>query len=388
MEHSGGAPRSAQTLGGDVIDEIECAPEPRPAWRKLFRMAWRMALLGIPFAIFFGTLFGPGDWRGYVRAYEISLVFGYTIMLALWAWEHFGIPALRRRLAAPPPWFMITVGYMVVSMLASYLAAGIVHFTLLPGMLGSARSAAVSGMFAFLFTLLFGGIATASTFYRQAVARARAVEQARAELAQAELRALRAQINPHFLFNTLNSIASLIAVEPRAAEETTTRLAEVFRYALQGSERERAPFGAELEFLRSYLAIERTRFGDRLRVEERIEPGLESILVPSLLLQPIVENAVRHGISGRPEGGTLGLAARRSGDLLVIEVTDDGPGMDGSTAPGGTGFGLHSVRERLRAAGPPHTLSIDSAPGRGSRVRITVPATPAPSIHSTKGVSP
>jgi signal transduction histidine kinase len=367
-----------------VQADVPCKGDP---WRRLLRMTWQMALISVAFALFFGTLYGSGSWRSYWRAYQISLVFGYIISFSIWGWEHFGMPALRVRLRGPLPWWTISLGYMLVSVLSSYVAAATIHFTLLPGLLGSARSVVISGMYAVLFTLLFGGIATASTFYREAVARARAVEQARAELAQAELRALRAQINPHFLFNTLNSIAALIAVDPRAAEETTTRLAEAFRYALQGSERERAPLADELAFLRTYLAIERTRFGDRLRVEERIERGLDRMQVPTLLLQPLVENAVRYAVSHRPEGGTVGLAARRAGDLLVLEVSDDGPGMNGSDAPAGTGFGLHSVRQRLRAAGPPHALEIDSAPGRGTRVRVTLPLDPATSPTPRKGES-
>src|SRR5262249_19636433 len=155
---------------------------------------------------------------------------------------------------------------------------------------------------------------------------------------------------PHFLFNTLNTIASLIHSNPAGAEDTTTRLADVFRYTLRASEREHARLGDELEFLRAYLDIERTRFGGRLRIEDAIAPGLESQLVPCLLLQPLVENAVRHGVSQRAEGGTVRITARRESDHLVIEVADDGPGFDGRGVPGGTGFGLHSVRERLRAS--------------------------------------
>jgi two-component system LytT family sensor kinase len=223
---------------------------------------------------------------------------------------------------------------------------------------------------------LFGGIAYAMHFYRESMARARAVEAMRIELARAELRALRAQLQPHFLFNTLNSIASLIPSNPVAAEEMTTRLADIFRYALKASEREQAPLGEELAFLRAYLDIERARFGERLAVEERIEPGLEAVLVPTLLLQPLVENAVRHGVASRPAGGRLVLEAARSGDGLVLVVADDGPGFDPAAPgdPSGNGFGLHSVRERLRAAGLPDALAIDTAPGGGTRVTVTFPS--------------
>src|SRR4029453_10009445 len=108
-----------------------------------------------------------------------------------------------------------------------------------------------------------------------------------------------------------------------------------------------ARLGEELAFVREYLAIERTRFTERLRVVEDIEPGLEGFGVPSLLLHPPVENAVRYAVSPRLEGGTIRLAARRDGDLLRLTVADDGPGLDANAKASGTGFGLHSVRERL-----------------------------------------
>jgi LytS/YehU family sensor histidine kinase len=251
---------------------------------------------------------------------------------------------------------------------------------LLPGFLGSARAVAITGMFTLIFTAMIGGIISAVSYHRQAVQRAGAIERLRAELAEAELRALRAQVNPHFLFNALNTIAALVREQPAQAEETITQLAEVFRYTLRASDREHGRLGDELEFLRAYLNIERVRFGSRLAVQEHIEPGLESLLVPSLLLQPVVENAVLHGIAERTTGGTVSLSVRRDGERLILEIEDDGPGFDGRSSRSGNGFGLHSVRERLRGAGPPHDLAIESVPGRGTRVRITLPArlTPGP----------
>jgi len=103
--------------------------------------------------------------------------------------------------------------------------------------------------------------------------------------------------------------------------------------------------------------------------------------VPSLLLQPLVENAVRYAVASRIEGGRVTVSARPEGDLLVLEVADDGPGIDPAAPPSGNGFGLHSVRERLRAAGPPHALEIHSEPGRGTRVRVIVPLAPASSLE-------
>ncbi len=364
-------------------------PVPTPA-RKLLDVLWQAPLWAVPFAFFFGTLYGS-RWPDYLLTYKMSLILAYCISLAIWGVKRVMIPRFigcdyddeRRRMN-----WQIGLYISGACLVASYVGVFIIHFTILPGFMGSPRAVIVSGMFAAVFTALFGGINYAIIFYRQAMERARAVEQVRADLAEAELRALRAQINPHFLFNTLNSIASLIHDDPPAAEDITTRLADVFRYSLLASERETTRFADELEFLRAYLAIERTRLGDRLKIEEDLEPGLESVPVPSLLLQPVVENAVHHGVSPRPQGGTLGLRARRAGEALVIEISDDGPGFDPAARPSGNGFGLHAVRERLRLAGPPHAIEIETAPGRGTRVRITLPIQPGRPVAAPRTDSP
>jgi len=352
-------------------------PRPRDnALRGFVRMLWRQPLWAIPFALFFGTLYGSSRFS-YLLAYQMSLIFAYCVGVALWATRYFVDPRLRTPERELQSNWTVGAWYAGMATLGSYVGAVIIHFTVMPGFLGGWRAVVTSGLFTLLFVALFSGISFAQHFYRQAVERARAVEQARAELAQAELRALRAQIHPHFLFNALNSIAALIAVDPRAAEETTTQLADVFRYTLRASGQEHVPLGDELEFLRTVLAIERTRFGERLKVVERIEPGLETLPVPSLLLQPLVENAVRHGLAPRTEGGTLTLTARRDHELLRITVEDDGLGMSPGAPARGTGFGLHSVRERLRVAGPPHRIDLDSGPGRGTRIEITLPVQPS-----------
>ena len=363
-----------------------CAPERRtPSLsRALLSTLWQQPLYAIPFALFFGTLYGA-RFEAYVTAFKLSLVFAFTIRLSIVALVIWGLPVLRRRF---PHGGRLPIGiegpsYAAASIVGSGVAALIIHRFLLPGFLGSPRAIAVSGAYTVLFTITFSGIAYAIAFYRESMARARAIETMRVELAEAELRALRAQVQPHFLFNTLNTIAALVRVNPAEAEETITRLADVFRYSLRASEHAHSRLEDELNFVRSYLDIERTRFGDRLRITEHIDAGLGGLAVPSLLLQPLVENAVRYAVAPRTEGGTVGLAARREGDLLVLEVSDDGPGMNATTSESGTGFGLHSVRERLRAAGPPHALNIESVPGQGTRIRVTLPI-PTP---STEGVS-
>ena len=362
----------------------------RTPLRGLLRLLIWQPVWAIPFAIFFGTIFGA-RWEAYWQAYKMSLVFAFSVGLAIWFVAYF----IEPRCSDEDGNWQRGAWYVAMALLGSYVASIIIHFTIQPGFFGSWRAIATGTMFSLVFVGLFTSASIARSFYKKAVDRARAVEQARAELAQAELKALRAQIHPHFLFNTLNSIASLISVNPRAAEETTTQLADVFRYTLRASGLDRVPLGDELAFLRNVLAIEQTRFGERLHVVEDLEPGLESILVPGLLLQPIVENAVRHGIGARVQGGTVRIAVRRATSaagepLLVVTIEDDGPGFDPSAPPStggsGAGFGLHSVRERLRVAGPPHALAIETPPAGGTRIVITLPAsTPGASAPASKG---
>ncbi len=196
-------------------------------------------------------------------------------------------------------------------------------------------------------------------------------------LTQAELRALQAQINPHFLFNTLNTIADLIAVEPEKAELMTERLAEVFRYVLAQSEARLISVREEFDFLQTYLAIEQVRFGERLQVEMTMEPAAATALIPSLLLQPLVENAVKHGLSPKREGGRLRIQAARENDCLRLTVEDDGIGWNDSRAAnrtGGAGVGLKNVRERLQAVYEGRAeLRIESVPGKGTQIHIIIP---------------
>ncbi len=194
----------------------------------------------------------------------------------------------------------------------------------------------------------------------------------RHSLTEAELRALQAQINPHFLFNTLNTIADLIGSEPEKAELMIERLAEVFRYALARTETSSISVAEEFDFLRTYLAIEQTRFGERLSVEMEIDPAAATVQIPPLILQPLVENAVKHGIAPKREGGRLSIRAFSENDRLLLVVEDDGVGWNEEFS--GNGVGLRNVRERLQTFYETCArLEIHSAPDRGTRVSIEIP---------------
>ncbi len=197
---------------------------------------------------------------------------------------------------------------------------------------------------------------------------------------QARARALQAQLQPHFLFNTLNGIAMLTRKDPEAAEEMITSLSELLRIALDGERKPEIPLREELHFIDRYIEIQRMRFGERLKVERDIARDTLGLLVPALLIQPLIENAIHHGIEPRGEGGKVGISTSRDGDLLTIIIEDDGVGLSASTAGSGTGIGLASIRERLAALHPGrHEFLISEPPGGGVRMLIRLPAHPEPS---------
>jgi len=174
------------------------------------------------------------------------------------------------------------------------------------------------------------------------------------QASRSELKALRAQINPHFLFNALNSIAGLIHKDPFRADKAIEQLAEVFRYTLKRSESEWVRLEDEVEFVRAYLEVEQARFGERLEFEVDVEPDLGSMKVPALMVQILVENAVKHGICAICGPGKVGVRGAREDGRLRIDVSDNGPGFsdrpgcgEGSGREPSSGYGLSNVRARL-----------------------------------------
>lgn len=209
-------------------------------------------------------------------------------------------------------------------------------------------------------------------FYRELKEKELLEEQLRALAAQAELKALKAQINPHFLFNTLNTIAQLIHADPAQAEATVERLAEMFRYVLAGSGRARVTLEEELAFVDGYLQIEQARFGERLRVTREVAPEALSVPVPSLILQPLVENAVRHG--RRDDGSVeLSIYVRLAKDQVTIAIADQGPGLSKEVwERENSGHGLRNVDERLRKAYG-QGLEIRGNEPQGAVVTVRIP---------------
>ncbi len=202
-------------------------------------------------------------------------------------------------------------------------------------------------------------------------------------LLEARLDALQRQINPHFLFNTLNSITSLVRSRPELAREMIVKLANILRVLLKDRDAF-VPFREELAFTDDYLDIEVVRFGEKLKVVKEIAPETLDIVVPGMLLQPLIENSIKHGLEPRISGGTVTLRSRITSEgMLLVEVEDDGVGMSheqhqitavSGEAPVGTGIGMRNVRERMQVQyGDLATVEVNSRPGRGTKVTLRMP---------------
>ena len=198
-------------------------------------------------------------------------------------------------------------------------------------------------------------------------------ERLERHLAEARLEALQMQLQPHFLFNTLNAIASLIHVNPEQADKMVSRLGDLLRAALNHSHLHEVTLAEELAFLEKYLDIEQVRFGDRLDVRYEVDDAVRDVLVPNLILQPLVENAIRHGISQRPGPGEILIRAHAAADdtAVALEVCDNGVGLEGSSKSG-TGVGLENTRARLDQLYGDEAYRLDLVPRREGGVRVAL----------------
>ncbi len=196
-----------------------------------------------------------------------------------------------------------------------------------------------------------------------------------AQLSAARLQALRMQLNPHFLFNTLHAVSTLVGRDPKGVRRMIARLSLLLRYVLEGNDQQEVPLREEIKFLRGYLEIQEIRFQGRLNVHIEVDPEVESALVPTLILQPIVENAIKHGTSEHPDVGEIAVQVRRTEEWLVLKVSDNGPGLH---VPASTamerGTGLSNVKARLEALyGSAYHLKFGASPSGGLTVTLALP---------------
>ncbi len=209
----------------------------------------------------------------------------------------------------------------------------------------------------------------------------RKLEEQERLLMQARVDALISQINPHFLFNTLNTVSSLVRFDPDTARKIVLKLSNILRRRLK-TQIHFAPLKQEIEFIDDYLDIEVVRFGkDKLQIRKEIDPDTLDLVVPSMIFQPLVENAIRHGIGPKIEGGTITLRSRRQNGRLSVEVIDDGMGFSDGHRPeiSDSGIGIRNVRERLKVLyGQEFSFNIESAPGKGTAVCLEIPEVTSP----------
>ena len=338
----------------------------------LYLAAW--LLLGMMLAGLVVAATGSRWSEGLLFALPLALVFGCASGFSSYY-------LCRAYPLASKSWYAVLAVFSCTAVCASALwtvAAG-GWSDVLRG--GASGPLAVTRPFA---ALMFGlgvilyGLTAVGQYLALEFERARHLERRELEMKlaaqEAQLRMLRTQIDPHFLFNSLNSISALTSIDPAAARAMTLQLSDFFRRSLGMDAQRKVPLHEEIALVRTFLAVEQVRFGPRLRFEDWVAEDARDCLVPPMILQPLVENAVKHGIARRLDGGAVRIAAERAGSLLRIRVENDADEDEVPSRAAGCGIGLGNVRERL-AASFAHEASIHwTREAQGFRVDLTLPA--------------
>ncbi|MEM1117800.1 MAG: histidine kinase [Bacteroidota bacterium] len=278
-----------------------------------------------------------------------------------------------RRMAEAPVWRVVLVHAGGASISIGAVVAGTLAWASLGGEAAYETVRARAGWIGLWTGILY--VAQFAIYHAVEASRRARVRRAQAEALRhlardQELRTLRSQLNPHFLFNALNTISAEVVRDPEAAREALGRLADLLRYALDAGRRNLVPLGDEMAFVRDYLALEQARMGDRLGVRLDVDPDAHGAEVPPMAVQTLVENAVRHGLAPSRDGGTVTVRAHLAGAHAEVEVADDGVGADTM----GEGIGLANTAERLRLLfGPEADVEIDTDRPEGFAVRLRIP---------------
>ena len=345
--------------------------------------AWTLIALIFATISYAASLSEGNRGFGFVTAVQFNLVLFYwwAVLSILIFWFSRRFPIEIRPLKTGnlllhiPAVILLAAGHQIIHLTTLWLLLPRLR-QLFPTLAACFRSYFGFGFYIDLIiaTLIVIGV-HALLYYRRF--RASQIEEAslRAQLAQAQLRALKMQLHPHFLFNTLHSISSLVLEDPPKANSMISRLGDFLRLTLDHSDQQLVTLKEETEFVRCYLEIEQVRFGDRLAVDFQIEPATLGAEVPHLILQPVVQNAIQHAIAPHATPGRIEIAATRRDDLLRLEVRDSGPGL-GRPGNGneGHGVGLSNVRARLeRLFGSNFSLEMANGLSRGFTVTIEIP---------------
>ena len=319
-----------------------------------------------------GATWGGALWLSLLASALAAILFPYS---------YYSCRALPLRSTRP---LILGAGWSGSSLImgglwSALLLYGSRSFELLPeGYLGW------QGWLSFTFTGAFMYLVTVAMHYvviahQQSEELQRAEHELRTLAREAELKALRAQLNPHFLFNSLNSISALTSLDPKGARTMCVLLSDFLRKSLKLGERPLVTLAEELDLVRAYLTIEQIRFGARLQVAWEVEPEAEPVRIPTLLLQPLVENAIKHGIANLVEGGVIRIAARRRGECLDIEMENARDAEE--EAPKGLGLGLTQVRQRLKGRYGAQAFFEAQAIEGAFRVRMAFPMEPDEEQH-------
>jgi two-component system sensor histidine kinase AlgZ len=302
--------------------------------------------------------------RALLKMYLPFMAFGGTFLL-LYA---YAMPSVLRRVTTP-------LARAAVHVAAMLLVVAAVSVPLYPLLFQTSHPSGLLGFMIvstiFSAACIFPAIVVQGLRLRARSAEHRALVERKAAL-EAQLQALQARTDPHFLFNSLNTVASLIPEDPVLAERTLERLADLFRYALEAGRVRTVRLERELAMVSDYLELQTARFGERLQTRLEVASGLEEVPVPPLLLQPLVENAILHG-AARGRGARVDVTVRREHDRLIIEVSDDGPGP-GQSVHAGSGTSVRGVEERLRLHyAEAATLSLEARASGGCLAKLALP---------------
>ena len=335
--------------------------------------------------VFWGVLLALQIWdsrngRGAAGVAEfMSALFGMTglalLGLANALQQAMAEVASRRERSRDPALQQVLIALPVLGFAAGALLSAATVLMLLRALLGAELFLATAGI------VVYGGLLIVAhrtvarstrTLFAHASQNATLAAEARSDAAAAQVQALQARMNPHFLFNALNTVASLVRSNPRAAEEVVENLSDVLRRTLERSSGTSGTLRDEVDYLRAYLALEQQRWGDRLRVEWHVDVAALSAELPPLVLQPLVENSLKHGLAGSLDGGTIRVSARTDADRLLLDVQDDGIGFARGWREG---TGLGNLRQRLLAHyNGDASLDVSAQPS-GARVAVNLPFT-------------
>ena len=326
--------------------------------RKPLREATAFVVLTLLAAFVFGAInLKIWSWRGFWTAYQISVIFYlvFSVLIGLIA------PRIRSLLVPTREWprgramILDVAVYVTLSLVGTFISFSIARILVGVDVLADAQSTYLYAFIAIIITLTIASSIYAVYFYRKMIHQINELKEAREAALNAELKALRAQINPHFLFNTLNSISQLTASDPSTADVLLQKLADVFRYVLGSFEKETVTLSEELDFIRDYLEIEKVRFGTKLTVRIEADPAMDDFRLPGLIVQPLVENAIKHGIADSLTATELIIETKVEMEMLIVTVSDNGVGMDPvhladpRTLAKNGGIGIENIRKRLQA---------------------------------------